>query len=380
MMDNLGKFCPRLQNFHVTSPRLSHATVLALSAASLRSSITDRGIGMICDVFSRTLSRLLLVLCPDITSIEEELPRNNSRRFQAADWRPTPVKQPSKVVHQKSHGVQDPVGCESGSAVSTFKDDLPEDLTDIPTGVVCEVGCVDGRCGGSWDLDGELDSGGRGQIASEFGGGSRAQADGNAGGISDARGFSGEAITFESVFTGGFSEEGNIYKGEGNFEKGGAGGSGSGGGSGCWLAGEKDGEGSRSSNSRCGAGGGKITCKIESSQSMVARRGGDFSSGFTSGGILVGRGPHSCVGSGTDGEEWWNGLLRWAGGKGGGSRCGLEGFAWLPFSGGFLKYAEGAAFGRSLTKVFGLWRKPILKSASKVIVVIHPEDIAKAFS
>ncbi|XP_021770255.1 F-box/LRR-repeat protein 17-like [Chenopodium quinoa] len=103
MMDNLGKFCPRLQNIHVASPRLSHATVLALSAANLRglrmlslvlgsgitdasvaaiaysfsklelldlsgSSITDSGIGMICNVFSRTLSRLLLALCPNITS------------------------------------------------------------------------------------------------------------------------------------------------------------------------------------------------------------------------------------------------------------------------------------------------------------------------
>ncbi|KAL2934607.1 F-box/LRR-repeat protein 17 [Bienertia sinuspersici] len=103
MMDNLGKFCPKLQNIHVASPRLSHATVLALTAANLRglrmlslvlgsgitdasvaaiaygfsklelldlsgSSITDSGIGMICNVFSRSLSRLLLALCPNITS------------------------------------------------------------------------------------------------------------------------------------------------------------------------------------------------------------------------------------------------------------------------------------------------------------------------
>lgn len=103
MMDNFGKFCPKLQNIHVASPRLSHATVLALTAANLRglrmlslvlgsgitdasvaaiaysfsklelldlsgSSITDSGIGMICNVFSQTLSRLLLALCPNITS------------------------------------------------------------------------------------------------------------------------------------------------------------------------------------------------------------------------------------------------------------------------------------------------------------------------
>lgn len=36
MMDNLGKYCPKLQNIHVASPRLSHATVLALTAANLR--------------------------------------------------------------------------------------------------------------------------------------------------------------------------------------------------------------------------------------------------------------------------------------------------------------------------------------------------------
>ena len=36
MMDNLGKFCPKLQNIHVASTKLSHDTVLALSAANLR--------------------------------------------------------------------------------------------------------------------------------------------------------------------------------------------------------------------------------------------------------------------------------------------------------------------------------------------------------
>ncbi|KAM7521663.1 hypothetical protein LguiA_011565 [Lonicera macranthoides] len=103
MVDGLGRSCPRLQNIHIASVRLSHAVVLSLSAANLRglrmlslvlgseitdasvaaiassyskldlldlsgSSISDSGIGMICNVFPDTLSRLLLALCPNITS------------------------------------------------------------------------------------------------------------------------------------------------------------------------------------------------------------------------------------------------------------------------------------------------------------------------
>ncbi|KAJ6681267.1 MITOCHONDRIAL ATP SYNTHASE COUPLING FACTOR B [Salix koriyanagi] len=103
MVDGLGRTCPRLQNIHVASFRLSHATVLALTAANLRglrmlslvfgteitdasvasisqsysklelldlsgSSISDSGIGMICNVFPGTLSRFLLAVCPNITS------------------------------------------------------------------------------------------------------------------------------------------------------------------------------------------------------------------------------------------------------------------------------------------------------------------------
>ncbi|GLU03609.1 hypothetical protein SLE2022_207980 [Rubroshorea leprosula] len=102
-IDGLGRSCPRLQNIHIASPMLSHAVVLALTAANLRglrmlslvlgseitdasvasivssysklelldlsgSSITDSGIHMICNVFPSTLSRLLLALCPNITS------------------------------------------------------------------------------------------------------------------------------------------------------------------------------------------------------------------------------------------------------------------------------------------------------------------------
>ncbi|XP_010274204.1 PREDICTED: F-box/LRR-repeat protein 17-like [Nelumbo nucifera] len=103
VVDGMGRSCPRLQNIHISSVRLSHAVVLALTAANLRclhmlslvlgseitdasvaaiastyenlelldlsgSSISDSGIGMICNVFPETLSRLLIALCPNITS------------------------------------------------------------------------------------------------------------------------------------------------------------------------------------------------------------------------------------------------------------------------------------------------------------------------
>ncbi|CAA0832156.1 F-box/LRR-repeat protein 17 [Striga hermonthica] len=115
VMDALGRSCPKLQNIHISSVLLSHDVVLALSAANLRglrmlslvlgpgitdasvaaiassfpklelldlsgSSISDSGIGMICNVFPDTLSKLLLALCPNITSsgiqfAAAELPR-----------------------------------------------------------------------------------------------------------------------------------------------------------------------------------------------------------------------------------------------------------------------------------------------------------------
>ncbi|KAK8570125.1 hypothetical protein V6N13_002823 [Hibiscus sabdariffa] len=103
MVDGMGRTCPKLQNIHVASARLSHAVVLSLTAANLRglrmlslvlgseitdasvaaiassysklelldlsgSGISDSGIGMICNVLPNTLSRLLLALCPNITS------------------------------------------------------------------------------------------------------------------------------------------------------------------------------------------------------------------------------------------------------------------------------------------------------------------------
>lgn len=103
MVGCLGKSCPDLQKVHIASVQLSNSVVLALTAANLRglrmlslvlgseitdasvaaiasvysnlelldlsgSSITDSGIGMICNVFPETLSRLLLAICPNITS------------------------------------------------------------------------------------------------------------------------------------------------------------------------------------------------------------------------------------------------------------------------------------------------------------------------
>ncbi|KFK29322.1 hypothetical protein AALP_AA7G118300 [Arabis alpina] len=103
MFNGLGRTCKRLENIHIASLKLSHSVVLALTAANFRglrmlslvlgteitdasvaalsssytdlelldlsgSSITDSGIGMICNVFPDTLTRLLLALCPKITS------------------------------------------------------------------------------------------------------------------------------------------------------------------------------------------------------------------------------------------------------------------------------------------------------------------------
>ncbi|QCD97694.1 F-box and leucine-rich repeat protein 2/20 [Vigna unguiculata] len=103
MVEGWGRSCPRLQNIRIYSVQLSHTAVLALTAAQLRglrmlslvsgsdvtdasvaaiassypnlelldlsgSSVSDSGISMICNVFSETLTRLLLALCPNVTS------------------------------------------------------------------------------------------------------------------------------------------------------------------------------------------------------------------------------------------------------------------------------------------------------------------------
>ncbi|KAH0461102.1 hypothetical protein IEQ34_008677 [Dendrobium chrysotoxum] len=103
MMDSLGRGCPSLRNIHIASALLCNDAVRALSDANIRglrmlslilgsritdasvasiiacytnlelldlsgSSITDNGVGMICNALPRTLSTLRLALCPNITS------------------------------------------------------------------------------------------------------------------------------------------------------------------------------------------------------------------------------------------------------------------------------------------------------------------------
>ncbi|CAN6837578.1 unnamed protein product [Brassica oleracea] len=103
MIDGLGRTCTRLQNIHIASLKLSRSFVLALTAVNFRdlrmlslvlgiditdasvaaisstytnlelldlsgSSITDTGLGMICDALPDTLSKLLVAACPNITS------------------------------------------------------------------------------------------------------------------------------------------------------------------------------------------------------------------------------------------------------------------------------------------------------------------------
>ncbi|KAL6893524.1 hypothetical protein ACP4OV_007622 [Aristida adscensionis] len=103
LMDGLGRTCPNLKNLHISSNELSNEAVFALEGANLRglsmlslilgskitddavasivrscaslelldlsgSNITDNGVGMICKAFPDTLSRLLLALCPNVTT------------------------------------------------------------------------------------------------------------------------------------------------------------------------------------------------------------------------------------------------------------------------------------------------------------------------
>ncbi|CAN1270771.1 F-box/LRR-repeat protein 17 [Linum perenne] len=63
MVDNLGRHCSRLQNIHIASVRLSHAVVLALTAANLRglrmlslvlgADITDASVAAISSCYSK---------------------------------------------------------------------------------------------------------------------------------------------------------------------------------------------------------------------------------------------------------------------------------------------------------------------------------------
>ncbi|KAE8800040.1 F-box/LRR-repeat protein 17-like [Hordeum vulgare] len=103
LMDGLGRSCPNLRNLHISSIQLSNEAVSALEGANLRglcmlslilgskmtdaavasivrscaslalldlsgSSISDSGVGMIGKAFPHTLSRLLVALCPNITT------------------------------------------------------------------------------------------------------------------------------------------------------------------------------------------------------------------------------------------------------------------------------------------------------------------------
>ncbi|CAL4943280.1 unnamed protein product [Urochloa decumbens] len=103
LMDAMGRTCSNLNKMHISSNQLSNEAVFALESANLRglsmlslilgskitdaavasivrsctslelldlsgSSISDNGIGMICKAFPHTLSRLLLALCPNVTT------------------------------------------------------------------------------------------------------------------------------------------------------------------------------------------------------------------------------------------------------------------------------------------------------------------------
>ncbi|KAK8918934.1 F-box/LRR-repeat protein 17 [Platanthera zijinensis] len=166
MIDCLGRGCPSLKNIHIASVRLCNDAVRSLADANIRglrmlslvlgsritdasvaaiiagctnlelldlsgSSISDNGVGMICNAFPRTLSRLLLALCPNITSsgiqlattqlpllvlmdcgmsisgssCEEQDPQDNTieidqRSIEIKKYQSFPVKK-HKTMHQK---------------------------------------------------------------------------------------------------------------------------------------------------------------------------------------------------------------------------------------------------------------------------------------
>ncbi|XP_062211863.1 F-box/LRR-repeat protein 17-like isoform X2 [Phragmites australis] len=120
LMDGLGGTCPNLKKIHISSNQLSNEAVLALESANLRglcmlslilgskitdaavasivrsctslelldlsgSSISDNGVGMICKAFPHTLSRLLLALCPNVTTRGIQLATAQLPRLQLMD-------------------------------------------------------------------------------------------------------------------------------------------------------------------------------------------------------------------------------------------------------------------------------------------------------
>uniref|UniRef100_A0A803N669 ATP-dependent RNA helicase Ski2/MTR4 C-terminal domain-containing protein n=1 Tax=Chenopodium quinoa TaxID=63459 RepID=A0A803N669_CHEQI len=182
----------------------------------------------------------------------------------------------------------------------------------------------------------------------------------------------------------------------------------SGGGLGYLVAGEKDGARCKSSDGRSGVGRGEITG--ESSPWMVARRGGDFCSGFTGGGCLVGgglvggsnggpgnlagkveRGGKTAASGGLNREE--DGVV--SAGPGSGCRLfagggllesGLEYFGgvgelheWWIF-GGFQKHHEKVMKGNLTKSKLSLERKSVIKYVSKGIMVqIDVENFVSSF-
>ncbi|TVT97517.1 hypothetical protein EJB05_57240 [Eragrostis curvula] len=120
LMDDLGRSCPNLKKLHVSSNQLSNEAIFALESANLRglcmlslilgskitdaavgsivrscsslelldlsgSSIGDNGVGMICKAFPHTLSRLLLALCPNVTTRGIQLATAQLPRLQLMD-------------------------------------------------------------------------------------------------------------------------------------------------------------------------------------------------------------------------------------------------------------------------------------------------------
>ncbi|KAL6637475.1 hypothetical protein ACP70R_025047 [Stipagrostis hirtigluma subsp. patula] len=120
LMDGLGRTCPNLKNLHISSNQLSNEAVFALEGANLRglcmlslilgskitdaavasivrscaslelldlsgSNISDNGVGMICKAFPNTLSRLLLALCPNVTTRGIQIATAQLPRLQLMD-------------------------------------------------------------------------------------------------------------------------------------------------------------------------------------------------------------------------------------------------------------------------------------------------------
>uniref|UniRef100_A0A7N0SVG3 Uncharacterized protein n=1 Tax=Kalanchoe fedtschenkoi TaxID=63787 RepID=A0A7N0SVG3_KALFE len=149
MVDGLGRGCPMLQNIHIASARLTHKAVLALTSAGLRelrmlslvlgsgitdasvaalafsyselelldlsgSSISDSGIGMICGVYPETLSRLLLALCPNITSSAIQFATAQLPLLELMDCGMT-VSYPDPQSPTPDEDLDDPVGSNKKS-------------------------------------------------------------------------------------------------------------------------------------------------------------------------------------------------------------------------------------------------------------------------